>query len=119
MANFVSNKNLLSEIIVSQCTNQITDDCALIILKMIDKYATKPNFCGYSYIDEMKSEATVHCLKAVMKFDISRDNPFSYLTTTIHNAFLIVLKKEKRQQQLRDKMLIINGLEPSVNYKAA
>ena len=85
---------------------------------MANRYATKPNFSGYSYIDEMISAAIVSCIAAVSKFDASKsDNTFAYYTSVIHNAFLQVLNRESRQREIRDKILVDNELDPSYTYQ--
>lgn len=86
---------------------------------MVDKIATKGNFSGYSFIEDMKSEALVNLCKAGLMFDETfipangQLNPFSYWTSCVHNAFIRVIKKEKQVQKLRDDLLEQNGLAAS------
>ena len=40
-------------------------------------------------------------------------NPFAYYTAAITNSFCRVLNTEKRNQNIRDDILEINGLNPS------
>ena len=49
-----------------------------------------------------------------LKFDESKsDNPFAYYTAAITNSFTRVLNEEKKNQNIRDDILEINGLNPS------
>lgn len=94
-----------------------TDELARMYLRMIDEFAKRPNWCGYSYLDEMKKNAAIHLVQGALMFDESKsNNPFSYLTQIISNAFLQVRNKEEEQQMVRDEIRIENGLEPSRDY---
>lgn len=82
----------------SQLTPYITD----CFLKLIDRYALKGNFRGYTYLDIMKSEAICNCLKYCHNFDINKSqNAFAYFTQYIHNSFCQVLNEEKREAELK------------------
>lgn len=66
------------------------------IIKLIDNYGKKGNWRNYTYLDEMKSEATLTCCKYMANFDLNKStNAFAYFTQLIHNSFLLVLSKEK------------------------
>jgi hypothetical protein len=71
---------------------------------------------GNTYIDEMKSQALLQLSQVGLQFDESRSdspNPFAYYTQTITNSFMRILNVEKKNQNIRDDILIMNGATPS------
>lgn len=92
----------------------ITDRLARMYMKLVERYSQKPNWRGYSYIDEMKNQSLLQLIQVGLKFDESRSqNPFAYYTTTMTNSFTGVFHKEKRNQNIRDDILIMSGQTPS------
>lgn len=92
----------------------ITDRLARMYMKLVDRYSQKPNWRGYSYLEEMKSQSLLQLIQVGLKFDESRSqNPFAYYTTTMTNSFTGVFHKEKRNQNIRDDILIMQGHNPS------
>ena len=87
---------------------------AHMFIKLCERYATRSNWRGYTYNDEMRSQALLQLSQIGLKFDESKSsNPFSYFTAVITNSFTRVLNIEKQNQNLRDDILEINGMMPS------
>jgi hypothetical protein len=62
----------------------------------------------------MRSQALLQLSQIGLQFDESKSqNPFAYYTAAITNSFTRVLNIEKRNQNLRDDILEMNGLNPS------
>lgn len=60
--------------------------------------ATAPDFSGYSYKEDMISDATMVCILRVHSFNAEKsNNAFAYYTTVIFNAFIHFIKLEKRE----------------------
>jgi len=73
---------------------------------LCDRIGTKGNFSGYSYLDEMKSDAIENCIAQIRSFNPQKSqNPFAYFTTVIKNAFVRRIKKEKVQHYIKIKNL--------------
>lgn len=73
------------------------------IMLLIENYSKRFNWRGYTYLDEMKSEATLTCMKYLSNFDIDNyDNAYGYYSKFIENAFKLVWKREKVQADLRN-----------------
>lgn len=71
---------------------------------------------GNTYNDEMRSNALMQLSQIGLQFDESKsDNPFAFYTTTIRNSFTRVLNLERKNQNIRDDMLIMSGALPSYN----
>lgn len=69
---------------------------------------------GNSYVDEMRSHALLQLSQIGLQFDESKsDNPFAFYTTAIKNCFTRVLNLERRNQNIRDEMLMMAGASPS------
>jgi hypothetical protein len=71
---------------------------------------------GNTYLEEMKSQALLQLSLVGLQFDESRSdtpNPFAYYTQTITNSFMRILNLEKKNQSIRDDMLIMAGSNPS------
>ena len=93
---------------------QITDNLARMFIKLCERYATKGNVRGYTYVDEMKGQAILQLTQIGLQFDESKsDNPFAYFTAAVTNSFVRVLNIEKKMQNIRDDLLEMNGMNPS------
>ena len=67
----------------------------LMMQLIVDRYGTKPNFSGYSYLHDMKIAALIILWTNIDKFNIEKSrNPLSYFTQATHNSFLQTIKKE-------------------------
>ncbi len=93
---------------------RISDNLARMYIMLCDRYASKGNWRGYTYLDEMKSHALLQLTLAGLTFNEGRsDNPFAYYTCCMTNAFRVVLNNERRSQNIRDDLLEMHGLDPS------
>ena len=93
---------------------KMTPKLAHMFIKLCERYATRSNWRGYTYNDEMRSQALLQLSQIGLQFDEAKSqNPFAYYTAAITNSFTRVLNIEKRNQNLRDDILEMNGLTPS------
>ncbi len=90
------------------CTNRLGE----IVVLTVDRVATQTKFRHYTYLDDMKAEAIYQSIKGITKFDLSKTNEagqksssFSYLTQIITNAFRQILKKEKKNREIKDQAI--------------
>ena len=94
---------------------RISKRLALMFMKLVERYSQRGNWRGYTYIDEMRSQALLQLSSVGLQFNEARsDNPFAYYTVTVSNAFTRVLNLEKRNQNIRDDLLIMHGVTPSI-----
>ena len=92
----------------------MTNKLAHMFMKLCERYSTRSNWRGYTYNDEMRSQALLQLSQIGLQFDESKSqNPFAYYTAAITNSFTRVLNIEKRNQNLRDDILEMNNLNPS------
>lgn len=76
-------------------------ECILLIAQRL---ATRPNFVGYSYREEMIGDGIENCLAYIHNFNPDKsNNPFAYFTQIIYFAFLRRIQKEKKQLYIKHK----------------
>jgi hypothetical protein len=71
---------------------------------------------GNTYNDEMRNQALLQLIQMGLKFDESKSdipNPFAYYTAVCSNSFTRILNLEKKNQTIRDDLLIMHGAMPS------
>jgi hypothetical protein len=92
----------------------MTNKLAHMFMKLCERYATRSNWRGYTYNEEMRSQALLQLSQIGLQFDESKSaNPFAYYTAVITNSFTRVLNIEKRNQNIRDDILQMNNYNPS------
>ncbi len=94
----------------THCTPRLGE----IIVLTVDRVATQTKFRHYTYLDDMKAEATYQSIRGIVKFNLDKTNDagqksssFSYLTQIITNAFRQILNKEKRNREIKDQAIEI------------
>ena len=93
---------------------RITDKLARMYILLCEKYSMKFNWRGYTYNDEMRNSAILQLTYVGLRFNEAKSaNPFAYYTAAINNSFCRVLNTEKRNQNIRDDILEMAGLNPS------
>lgn len=93
---------------------KVTNELAMMYLKLVERYSMRSNWRGYTYVDEMRGQALLQLSQIGLQFDESKSqNPFAYYTAAITNSFTRVLNVEKRNQNIRDDMLQEAGAMPS------
>ena len=114
--NYVNNPEFLAAIVAykklcveaEDCGDdkpQIPDYIGECIYQISNRLASKPNFSGYSYKDEMISDGLENAIQALGNFDPDKSsNPFAYFTQIIWYAFLRRIDKEKKQLYIKHKV---------------
>ena len=93
---------------------KMTRKLATMFMKLCERYATRSNWRGYTYNEEMRGQALLQLSQIGLQFDESKSqNPFAYYTAAITNSFTRILNIEKKNQNIRDDILEMNGLNPS------
>ena len=92
----------------------MTNKLAKSFMLLVEKYSMRFNWRGYTYVDEMRSQALLQLSQIGLQFDESKSqNPFAYYTAAIDNSFTRILNIEKKNQMIRDDLLIEVGSNPS------
>ena len=93
---------------------RMTNNLARMFIKLCERYATRGNVRGYTYNDEMRGQAILQLTQIGLQFDESKsNNPFAYYTAAVTNSFVRIINIEKRNQNIRDDILEMNGMNPS------
>jgi len=83
---------------------RVPDYIGHCIFQIATRLATKPNFSGYSYKEDMISDGIENSLLYINNFNPEKSqNPFAYFTQIIWYAFLRRIQKEKKQMYIRFK----------------
>ena len=81
-------------------------------LKIATHLSYRPNFINYMYKDDMVCDGIENCIQYIDNFDPAKSkNPFAYFTQIVYYAFLRRIAKEKRQMDIKDKILEKSGFE--------
>lgn len=114
--NYVNNPEFLAAIVAYKklCVEaedsgdpvpQIPNYLGECVYQISTRLASKPNFSGYSYKDEMISDGLENAIQALGNFDPDKSsNPFAYFTQIIWYAFLRRIDKEKKQLYIKHKV---------------
>ena len=81
-------------------------DC---FLRISNHLAYKPNFVNYMFKDDMICDGIENCIQYIDNFDTNRTNPFAYFTQIVYYAFLRRIAKEKRQLEIKTKIIEKSG----------
>jgi len=121
--HYVDNKKFLDELVKYKqrvataeiqgkskpLVNNYIGEC---FLKIATHLSYKPNFINYMYKDDMICDGVENCIQYIDNFDPAKSsNPFAYFTQIVYFAFLRRISKEKRQMDIKDKMLERSGYE--------
>ncbi len=121
--HYVNNKELLAALIeyrenVAIAKQQdkpkprISNYLGGCFLKIATHLSYKPNFVNYMFREDMISDGIENCIQYIHNFDPEKSrNPFAYFTQIIHYAFLRRIQREKRQLDIKNKIVEKTGFE--------
>ena len=79
-------------------------------LKIANHLSFKPNFVNYMFKEDMISDGIENCVQYIHNFNPEKSqNPFAYFTQIIHYAFIRRIQREKRQLDIKNKILERSG----------
>ena len=121
--HYVNNKDFLYAIVeykklvsVSESENsqkpRITHYIGECFLKIATHLSYKPNFVNYMFREDMISDGIENCVQYINNFNPEKStNPFAYFTQIIYFAFLRRIAKEKKQLEIKNKILEQSGFD--------
>ena len=91
---------------------RITNYLGECFVKIATHLSYKPNFVNYMFRDDMISDGIENCVQYIHNFDPNKSkNPFAYFTQIIHYAFLRRIQKEKKQLEIKTKIIEKTGYD--------
>tara|TARA_B100001175_G_C19439590_1_gene605503 strand:- start:44 stop:511 length:468 start_codon:yes stop_codon:yes gene_type:complete len=121
--HYVNNKEFLTAIIAykdsialaearGEAKPRITNYLGECFLKIATHLSYKPNFVNYMFKDDMICDGIENCVQYINNFNPEKSrNPFAYFTQIIHYAFLRRIQKEKKQLEIRQKIIEKSGFD--------
>ena len=121
--HYVDNKKFLQAMVdwrlkVQKAENKkrkkpvVTNYIGECFLKIANHLSYRPNFINYTYRDDMISDGIENCLQYMNNFNSEKSsNPFAYFTQIIYYAFIRRIQKEKKQQDIKAKLISNTGVE--------
>ena len=121
--HYVNNKEFLAAIVEykekvalaaerREAKPRITRYIGECFLKIATHLSFKPNFVNYMFKDDMVCDGIENCVQYINNFNPEKSkNPFAYFTQIIHNAFLRRIQKEKKQLEIKTKIIERSGYE--------
>ena len=121
--HYVNNKEFLEALIVyrekveTAKANElpkprITNYLGECFLKIATHLSYKPNFVNYMFREDMISDGIENCVQYIYNFDPAKSrNPFAYFTQIVHYAFLRRIQKEKKQLDIKTKIIEKTGYD--------
>jgi len=125
--HYVNNKEFLAALIKYQEDIEIArlqDKTKPVIpryigecfLKIANHLSFKPNFVNYMFKEDMISDGIENCVQYIHNFNPEKSrNPFAYFTQIIHYAFLRRIQREKRQLEIKNKIIEKSGYQEVFN----
>ena len=125
--NYVNNKEFLAALITYRENVEIArlqDKPKPVIpryigecfLKIANHLSFKPNFVNYMFKEDMISDGIENCVQYIHNFNPEKSrNPFAYFTQIIHYAFLRRIQREKRQLEIKNKIIEKSGYQEVFN----
>ena len=121
--NYVNNREFLDALMVYRQQVAIANEKGLpkpkvpnyigeCFLKIATHLSYKPNFVNYMFRDDMICDGIENCVMYIDNFDPEKStNPFAYFTQIIYFAFLRRISKEKKQLEIKTKILEKSGYD--------
>ena len=119
--HYVNNKEFLEALVVfkAKCLAakeageprpQISNYIGECFLKIATHLSYKPNFVNYMFREDMICDGIENCVQYIENFNPEKSkNPFAYFTQIIYYAFLRKIQKEKKQLEIRTKLIERSG----------
>jgi hypothetical protein len=90
----------------------VTNYIGECFLKIANHLSYRPNFINYTYRDDMISDGIENCLQYMRNFNPEKsNNPFAYFTQIIYYAFIRRIQKEKKQQDVKARLIATSSTE--------
>jgi len=117
--NHYVDKDMLSKLLGEyRITKVCSNELAKLFYTICENLCTRHQFRGYTFHDEFISYAVFRMFKYGKSFDPDKGNAFSYLTQIAWRSFLHVIRTEKDQHSLSEKLVdeMDDQIDPTSEY---
>ena len=128
--HYIDNEKFLKEMIIykrefdeAKSKNEpqpiISEYLGECFMKIAQRLSFRPNFINYAFKDDMISDGIENCVQYIKNFNPEKSsNPFAYFTQIIYYAFIRRIQKEKKQMQVKAKIIANAGVENMMDQLA-
>ena len=128
--HYVDNEKFLKEMIIykrgfdeakekDELPPMISEYLGECFMKIAQRLSFRPNFINYAFKDDMISDGIENCVQYIKNFNPEKSsNPFAYFTQIIYYAFIRRIQKEKKQMQIKSKLIANAGVENMMDQLA-
>ena len=121
--HYVNNKDFLEAMIVyrtkvisarekDEPKPKVPEYIGSCFLKIATHLSYRPNFVNYMFKDDMICDGIENCLQYIDNFDPEKSrNPFAYFTQITYFAFLRRIQREKKQLDIKTRILEKSGFD--------
>lgn len=121
--HYVNNKEFLEAMIVYRTKvidarenekpkPKVPEYIGSCFLKIATHLSYRPNFVNYMFKDDMICDGIENCLQYIDNFDPEKSrNPFAYFTQITYFAFLRRIQREKKQLDIKTRILEKSGFD--------
>jgi len=121
--HYVNNKEFLEAMIVyrtkvikarenEEPKPKVPEYIGSCFLKIATHLSYRPNFVNYMFKDDMICDGIENCLQYIDNFDPEKSkNPFAYFTQITYFAFLRRIQREKKQLDIKTRILEKSGFD--------
>jgi hypothetical protein len=121
--HYVNNKDFLDALVqyrihVQEAKDQgkpkprVPEYVGECFLKIATHLSYRPNFVNYMFKDDMICDGIENCLQYIDNFNPAKStNPFAYFTQIIYFAFLRRIQREKKQLDIKTRILEKSGFD--------
>ena len=121
--HYIDNEKFLKEMVIykreldeakskDELPPMISEYLGDCFMKIAQRLSFRPNFINYAFKDEMISDGIENCVQYIKNFNPEKSsNPFAYFTQIIYFAFLRRIQREKKQLDIKTRILEKSGFD--------
>lgn len=124
---YLTSEQLIEEYRNCKKLGKLTSKMAEYFMMIAERYSRHPWFVGYSYREDLVAAGVLALVNTWHKFDpdkpyFTKDgkprthNAFAFYTQCCYYAFRDYLRDEKRESDIKNKLLIEHGYDPSFMF---
>jgi len=104
---YIDKKEFYEEMLKYNETKKPSEKLGRMFMLLAKNNTRHSSYCRYfnADLDDMKTEAVITCLQALPKYNFEKEDPFSYFTSVVLNAFKYYLKRKYKNDNFRMRLI--------------